>query len=410
MTEIPSGLPPATTGTPPGTPEGTPETSNSLFTSFFSAFGGNTIESQPPNVLDILNEVLAAQNKPALTNPQQNLENVLAAYPQTSQEILDNIQRLKDSGIFDGSHLDISKLDSDGMTLLCMLFTQQSKSELIKSLKSALENKTAERNKLQNDYLADQQKVLDDLIAMEKAIEEQKKKALWKAIFGVVAAVISVVVAVAVTVATCGAAAPVAALAIAACVCSVTGAVCGLAAASCTLAACTTDDPEVQKKLGQAALGLGIASAVFGIAGAICGGVNSFKSVADAAKGAADTANAAKTATDAANNLKHIAELVKQGGRIAGGLVTISQGVFGVIGGVDALKLAETIKSMNEKEIQMTKLGAEIEFLTKLIDLLTESTQEFLELFLTAEEAAAAELARQADAESELANQVPHSA
>ncbi|MDR1254478.1 MAG: hypothetical protein LBJ78_00375 [Puniceicoccales bacterium] len=346
-------------------------------------FSDDTTGTFTPTIVDVLNGLRAAQNKTPLTNPQQGLEEILTRCPQTSQKIIDDIQRIKDSGVFADGHLDITKLDDDGLALLCMLFTQKSKSELIKSLQQAVANKTAERSQAQDDYLQEKQKVVDDAIKLAKEIEEQNKKSLWKAIFGIVAAVVAVVVAVAVTIGTFGAAGPVAGLAIAACVCSCIGATAGLAAASCTLAACCVDDPEVKAALGKAAMGLGIAAAVFGIAGAVCGGF-----------------------AGTGQSLDAVVQMVKRGGQIAGVLTTIAQGSLAIAEGVGNMELAESMKELAEKKIKMEQLDADVEFLEALIKMLGKSAEEFLELFLNTEEVVAGELNRGADADSEIAGKI----
>ncbi|MDR0755998.1 MAG: hypothetical protein LBE99_03750, partial [Puniceicoccales bacterium] len=142
--------------------------------------------------------------KPILPNPQ-GLDS-FEFYSPIAQKILEQIQQLKDSGVLDG-YANLSNLDKDGLALLCMLFTQQSKSELIRGLQNALAAKVQERSATQKEFLDQQLKVLNDTIELQLAAEEQKKSALVKSIFGIIAAVFTAIVATVVTVASFGAAA-----------------------------------------------------------------------------------------------------------------------------------------------------------------------------------------------------------
>ncbi|MDR2768941.1 MAG: hypothetical protein LBB19_00055 [Puniceicoccales bacterium] len=320
--------------------------------------------------------------KPVLPNPPDL--SALESYSQVSKETLAHIQRLKDSGVWDG-YADLSKLDGDGLALLCMLFTQQSKAELIKGLKAALAAKVQERASVQNEYLAQQKEVLDEQIEMQKAYETQKKAAeeaaKAKSIFGIIGAIIGAVVAVVAAVACPNP------LTIAAATFAVAGACCSVAASACTLAA--MDNPELAEKLAPHIKNLGIASAVLGLAAAIC----SVGSVANAA-----------------TTISSFAKAVQIGGAVVSGLCTIAGGITDVVIGSKQLELAEKQKELDEQKIKLEKLDSDVEFLQKLIDALMKSVEEFLDLFLNAEQTAAQEMTRMADAQLAITDEIPRTA
>ncbi|MDR2396719.1 MAG: hypothetical protein LBD69_02615 [Puniceicoccales bacterium] len=375
----PTDLPPTSSGETSGT--GSASSPNPLS-------GGGVVGSGETNnwLEQLQNAFSQIGEKPVLPNPPDL--GVLESYSQVSQETLAHIQRLKDSGIWDG-YADLSKLDGDGLALLCMLFTQQSKAELIKGLKKALEAKVNERVATQSEFLADQKKVMEEQIEMQKAAEEQKKAAKAKSIFGILGAIFTAIVAFAITVATFGAAGPVAgALLVGAVMCTIAASATSIASASMTLAA--MDNPELAEKYKDHIKNLGIASAVLGIVGCLlsCG---------------AGAAGAGKA-------LDGIAQLVKTFGQVAGALCTVGQGVVQVLQGCDMMELAEVQKNLAAKKIELEKLDSEIEFLQKLIDMLMNSVEEFLDLFLNAEEAAAQEIVRASDSQLAIADEIPRTA
>jgi hypothetical protein len=328
--------------------------------------------------------------KPVLPNPLD--PSILQSYSQVSKETLEHIQRLKDSGVWDG-YADLSKLDGDGLALLCMLFTQQSKAEIIRGLKNALATKVQERAEKQADYLEEQKKVLDEQIEMQKAYEEQKaaaeKAAKFKSIFGIIASVVSAVVAVAVTAATFGAASPLAAgLMVAATTLTIAASATSIASAGCTLA--VLDKPELAEKLGEHIKNLGIATMVLGIAACVCSLGAGFAGAGGAVEG--------------------VTKAIKIGGQLTGALCMIATGVTDIIQGQGLLDLAEKQKALDEKKMELTKLDSDIEFLQKLIDALMKSVEEFLDLFLNTEQAAAAELVRMSDSQLAVADEIPRTA
>lgn len=313
---------------------------------------------------------LAAPNQEVLTNSSTLKE---------AQNALDIIKRIKESSDF-GKYNDITSLNSDGISLLCMLLTQESKSTLIQSLKKALESKTAERDQVQKKYLEEKNKAIDEKIAADKAQKAAKKKSFWGKIFGAIASVIGTVVAVAATPFTGGASLVAAGLMITACVAS-------LASTACSIAADCVSDENVKKKLGYAALGLGIGSAVLGIAGA---------------------AAAVKTAATA--SLSVFANKVKTGGQITSALCQIAQGSLQMVQASSQMKLAEIEKSLADTEIQLEKLDSSIEFLEEFIKMLMSNSKEFINLFLQTEENAANEMVKTADAQLALASAIKQNA
>jgi hypothetical protein len=392
--DIPLATNPGTSGLPLTNPGETSETNS---TSGANLLGGQGITETELTITEngsgrLDQNFSPMGEKPVLSNPFVDCPNISQAYPRLSKEIQDNIQRLKDSGVWE-DYANLSKLDGDGLALLCMLFTQQSKAELIKGLKSILANKVEERMVAQNEYLADQKKVLDDQIEMQKAYEAQKKAAeeaaKTKSILGIIGAVFSAVVAVAVTVGTFGAAAPAAAaLMVTAATLAVAASATSIAASACTLA--ILDNPELREELAPHITNLGIATTALGLASCAC-------SVSGGLGGAGGA-------------LQGLAKAAKIGGQLASACCTIGSGVVDILQGIALSDLADKQKELDEKKIVLAKLDSEIEFLEKLIDTLSKSVEEFLELFLRTEQAAAEEMTRMSDSQLAIVDEIPRNA
>ncbi|MDR0755719.1 MAG: hypothetical protein LBE99_02320, partial [Puniceicoccales bacterium] len=147
------------------------------------------------------------------------------------------------------------------------------------------------------------------------------------------------------------------------------------------------NDPELAEKYKDHIRNLGIASMVLGVVGSLM-----------------------SVGAGGATSCTGVAKAVKTGGQIAGALCTIGQGTVDILKGCNMIELAEQNKELEVKRMELEKLDSEIDFLQKLIDSLTRSVQEFLDLFLNAEQTAAQEVLRMVDAQLTIVDEIPRTA
>ena len=285
--------------------------------------------------------------------------------------------------------LDVSKMDAEALDLFCLLLTQSSKEKMIKTFKELLNAKIDERNTLQNKYNKELDEVTQKNVeAAEKAKAAERKAKKWgifKAVLSAVVAVITTVAAVAVTALSFGSLGPVAmGFAIAGITCAVASCALTVVNSGITVAALCTEDAEKKATLNKWAMGIGIASAALGIAGALMSGGASFFSTATA-----------------------LSKIVSGVSSVVSGLSQVTTGAFDITEGTQNLKLAKLQKELADMKIDLTKLDADIELLNKLIDVLTNTSEDFIKNLLEGEQQAAKELINISDAQSNLAQEVP---
>ena len=309
----------------------------------------------------------------------------------------------------------LGNLNSETIDLLCLLLCQESKTELIETLKATLKSKVAERANLSSEYQEKTVNMANEQVEAQKAAEAAKKASIFSAIFNAIAAVIGCIVGAIITAATLGAGtaigATIIALSVAACVCT-------LASSGCQIAAICTDDPEVKDKLNKASMGLGICGAVIGLAasignlagGAIKGFVEGAKIIGKGlVKGLTKSIlkiakNAAKSAAKSAvKDLNKITKLFEMFGNISTAITSMAQGGTEIASGILNIESAKTQRSLADIKIQMAKLDQEIETLVAFIDSLTKDVQKFMEDFLKNEQEAVETLHAKSDVELQLA-------
>lgn len=243
------------------------------------------------------------------------------------------------------------KFDSEMLDCLILLLTMDSKSNMIQTLKNALQAKINDR-KAANQKLIDKNTEVADKNA--EAIKQQEEAEAKRKAWGILGAVFSIVAAIAsclLTVATCGAATPLAALAIAGCVLTVAGSV-------CTIAGLATGN-ETAQKVG---MWLGVAGGVLSL-GAGIGSI--------------------WAATQHASNLLKILSIV------SGAAAGVTSGTGQIVNGFAQEDLAETEKELANAKISLDKLQQQIDLLSDMIDKIANSIQNFMkDLFQDEEEVA----------------------
>ena len=161
----------------------------------------------------------------------------------------------------------LGNLNSETIDLLCLLLCQNTKSQIINTLKEKLKTKIAERRNLSDEYQTKTSEIAKNEIETIKAAEKAKKMSIVSAVLSAVLAVVVTAISIAVTIATCGAGAVAIAMAAIAVTAAVASAAASIAGAGCTIAALETNDQDKKETLNNASLGLGIASAVLGLVG-----------------------------------------------------------------------------------------------------------------------------------------------
>lgn len=258
---------------------------------FAQALKNNKNELKKPNAelsqlmeenIEIPKEIAEKLGLAGINNPNEKITVSIGSFRQAALK-----EALKDSE----NTFGFGNLNSETIDLLCLLLCQDSKEELISTLKIVLKSKVIERQNLSNDYQAKTVEMAKDEIEAQKAAEKAKKMSIITSIVSAIVAAVITVASVAFTIATCGAGAfamTMAAIAITAAVASTAATI---ASTGCTIASLETNDPEKKEKLDKAVFGLGIASAVLGLVG---GGAEIIGSVAS---------TAAKVGTNAAMNV-----------------------------------------------------------------------------------------------------------
>lgn len=245
-----------------------------------------------------------------------------------------------------------SKLDSEILDCMVLLITMDSKSKLIQTLRDTLQAKIKDRAAKNQQYLdktaeADK-KNAEEIKKAKEAEARQKRWGIIGAVFSAIAAAVSCFV----TVATFGAAAPVAALAIAGCVATCAGSI-------CTSIGLATGNEDWQK----AGMWLGIAGAVLSLAS----GVGSIFTKA----------------------VEKAPELLKTLSIIANFTSGVTNSTNQIVNGVIQLDLAESQKELANIKIELDKLNKQIELLSDMIDKIANSIQNFMkDLFQDEEEVA----------------------
>lgn len=285
--------------------------------------------------------------------------------------------------------LDTSKMDAETLALFCMLLTQSSKEKMIQSFKDLLNTKIQERNEKQASYIKETNEVSQkNLDAAKKAQEAEKKAKKWgifKAVFNAIVSVITTVVAVAITAASFGSLGPAAmtfaAIAIAA---AISSSAFSIASSGCTIAALCTEDPETQSKLNKWAMGLGISAMALGIVSAVGSG------------GVALLSNGGSMI-----------------GKILGGLSSMFTGFSQMLSGsgdiflgAENIKLAELKKELADMKIDLYKLDETIAMLNKLIETLTNTSEDLIKNLLEGEQQAAKEVINISQSNSEIADEI----
>ena len=214
----------------------------------------------------------------------------------TIGEVVQNAQTLFDK-ILKGNNQNtfgLGNLNSETIDLLCLLLCQDSKSQIISTLKETLKSKIHERTELSAQYLQKTAEMAIEQKDAADAAEDAKKLSIFSSIASVVLAAIMTVVSAVITIGTCGVGSP----AIIAASISVGLSLASLcftgAASGCTIGAICSDDPDQKKVLNDLALAFGICSAVLGLAS---GGADIVGSIlSNAAKVGAFAAGAAAKA------------------------------------------------------------------------------------------------------------------
>lgn len=277
----------------------------------------------------------------------------------------------------------LQNLTSEVIDLMCILLCQESKSQLVETLKEVLKQKTTARQELSSEHLQKTQNALIEQVEAQKKAAEAKKASLFKSIFSMITAVITAAVAVGIAVASAGTGAAAAALLISGAVASCVSAAVSIAASSCSIAAVYTTDTDAKDKLNKAALGLGIYAAIIGFAAGI-----------------SNTAGAVKSGVTA---LTKAIEIV---GDIASGLATIAEGATEIYSGAINIQAAKIQKELANLKIDITKLDQEIATLAAFIETITQDIQKFIEDILNCEQEAIEALHARTDTEQKISQQI----
>ena len=343
------------------------------------------------------NEANSANNdKPELEGPKQDVNEFLEEPIQLDKESAemlgtsDNTNIREFLGALDKAlnqpGIDLSKLTSDSLDLLCLVLCQESKSKLITTLKHSLNAKVQDRERLQNEYQEELSKIAEQQAKAKKEFKKNKIRNIFKAVFSVIGAVLAVAASVVATVLTVGAATPAIVASGIALGSSVVGAGATIATTTIDIVASHTSDEDKKKKLSKASMVLGISGAILGLASAISSGAASALNTAKAVK---EIALAVQKVTNVADSLT----------AAAGGAVTIAEGASNI-------KLAKMQKNLDNLKIEAEKTNESIELLSSMIEDATEVIQDFIDNLLQCEAAASKEISRQQDVQLRLAEKV----
>ena len=284
---------------------------------------------------------------------------------------------------------NLSKIDSDTLSLFCLLLTQGVKEKMIKSFKELLKTKITERTTKQDEYAKKTTEASQKQVEKVKEAEKAKKRAkfwgIFKAVLGAVVAVAATVLAIGVTAASFGSMGPVAmTLAITAVIATVASTALTLASSGVTIAALCTEDPEKQAKLNKWSMGLGIAAAAVGISAAILSGGATF-----------------------GTSLSTLAKILSCASGVISGCSQMATGAVDIYEGVKNIELAKLQRELADMKIDLTKLDETIALLNKLIETLSGDVEEFIKNLLEGEQQAAKELINISDAQAKLAQEKP---
>lgn len=286
---------------------------------------------------------------------------------------LSKIQALNNTSSTPSSNL----LEGEDFEYLCTLLTLQSKSKLIDVLKETLTEKIKSRNDLQTKFIQDQTEATSKQVKAEKERLEAERKAKSRGIFGAIFGAIASIFAAVVTVCTFGAATP---LAIAVTTMAISSAVLCTTASALTIAALCTKDPQIAAKLSLAASIIGGVGAVVGVVSAVC----SFKlSPEDIAK------------------FTNLLKTISTGLQCTSAIVS---GTFSILQGADQIELAKLEKKIGEYQINIVKMDKEIQTLSKFIDMIVKSVEEFIKDMLLIEEQGQQVMEEVQDTQNTLAN------
>ncbi|HCI56636.1 MAG TPA: hypothetical protein DEW74_00760 [Opitutae bacterium] len=286
---------------------------------------------------------------------------------------LSKIQALNNTSSTPSSNL----LEGEDFEYLCTLLTLQSKSKLIEVLKETLTEKIKSRNNLQQKFIQDQAEATSKQVQAEKERLEAERKAKALGIFGAIFSAIVSIFAAIVTVVTFGAATP---LAVAVTTMAISSAVLCTTASALTIAALCTKDPKLAAKLSVAASIIGCVGAVVGVVSSVC----SFK----------------LNPQDIAQ-FSNLLKMISTGLQCTNAVVS---GTFSIMQGVDQMKLAELEKKIGEYQVNMLKMDKEIESLSKFIDMIAKSVEEFIKDMLLIEEQGQQIMEEVQDTQNTLAN------
>lgn len=277
----------------------------------------------------------------------------------------------------------LQNLTSEVIDLMCILLCQESKSQLVETLKEVLKQKVSARQELSSEHLQKTQNALIEQVEAQNKAAEAKKASIIKSVFSMLTAFITAAVAVGITVASAGTGAVAAAMLMAGAISSCVSAAVSTAASICSIIAVTTTDTDAKDKLNKVALGLGIAAAFIGLVAGI-----------------SNTAGAAKSGVTALTKAIEIA------GEVASGLATIAEGATEIYSGVLNIQAAKIQKELANLKIDITKLDQEIATLAAFIETITQDIQKFIEDILNCEQEAVEALHARTDTEQKISQQI----
>lgn len=286
---------------------------------------------------------------------------------------LSKIQALNNNSSTPSSNL----LEGEDLDYLCTLLTLQSKSKLIEVLKETLKEKINSRNDLQQKFIQDQTEVASKQVESERERAEAANNAKIRGIFGAIFGTITAIAAAVITVATFGAATP---LAIAITTMAISSAVLCATSSALTISALCINDSKVAGKLSLASSIIGCVGATIGIVSSVC----SFK----------------LTPRDI-EKFGTILKMISTGLQCTNSIVT---GATSILQGVDQIELAKLEKKIGEYQINMAKMDKEIQTLSKFIDMIVKSVEEFIKDMLLIEEQGQQVMEEVQDAQNALAN------
>lgn len=312
----------------------------------------------------------------------------------------------------------LQNLTSEVIDLMCILLCQESKSQLVETLKEVLKQKVSARQELSSEHLQKTQDSLTEQVEAQKKAAEAKKASIFKSIFSAIASVVGCIIGVATTVATLGAGS---ALGIAMIGLSVASLGCTLVSSSCSIAATCIEDQDTKNTLNKVALGCGIGAAVVGLAasvgnlagGALKGaleatkivGKNLIKGLSKSILKIAKTA-AKSVAKETIKNSSKLSKGIQISGNIASALATIAEGAAEIYSGAINIQAAKIQKELANLKIDIAKLDQEIATLAAFIETITQDIQKFIENILNCERNAVEALHARTDTEQKISQQI----